>query len=148
MYRRILVPIDGSPTAERGFEEGLALARALGSTLVLLHVVEYMPSVPEMAPTLTWEQVWKDLREAGQGLLERAHARARDAGVDAEARLEDVAATRAAVVIAEQAAALHCDLVVMGTHGRRALARALLGSDAEFLVRHSPVPVLLVRHAE
>jgi nucleotide-binding universal stress UspA family protein len=51
-------------------------------------------------------------------------------------------------VIVDQVGQHHCDLVTIGTHGRRGFARLALGSDAEQVVRHSPVPVLLVRQHE
>jgi len=51
-------------------------------------------------------------------------------------------------VVVGEAEKAGCDLIVMGTHGRRGLSRLTLGSDAELVVRHAPVPVLLVRHSE
>jgi nucleotide-binding universal stress UspA family protein len=148
MYRRILVPVDGSATAQRGFEEALSLAKAFGSSLVLLHVVEFFPVMMEMATSTTWEQVSEGLRDEGRRVLDRAHEAAQSAGIASEARLEDAAAARVCDVIVAQARERHCDLIVMGTHGRRGLEHALVGSDAERVVRMSPVAVLLVRAAE
>ena len=62
-----------------------------------------------------------------------------------ETRLEDAAAARVCDLIVQQAGERKCDLIVMGTHGRRGIAHALIGSDAEQVLRMSPVPVLLVR---
>jgi nucleotide-binding universal stress UspA family protein len=53
---------------------------------------------------------------------------------------------RVADVVVEEAAKSGCDLIVMGTHGRRGFSRLALGSDADLVVRSSPVPVLLVRN--
>jgi nucleotide-binding universal stress UspA family protein len=53
-----------------------------------------------------------------------------------------------AKIIADEATSAHCDLIVMGTHGRRGVSRVLLGSDAALVLQHSPVPVLLVRDVE
>jgi nucleotide-binding universal stress UspA family protein len=144
MYRRILVPLDGSGTAERGLQEALGLAKAFDSSLVLLHVIEYYPVMMEMATATTWQQIGDDLRERGQQVLERAHDQARAAGVASEALIEDATA-RVCDVIVEQAAKRQCDLIVMGTHGRRGVQHALVGSDAERVLRMSPVPVLMVR---
>lgn len=148
MYRRILVPIDGSDTAQRGLQEALGLAKAFGSSLVLLHVIEYYPVMMEMATSTTWEQVTNDLRAQGQHVLERAHDAVKVAGVASEAHLEDAAASRVCDVIVDQARERRCDLIVMGTHGRRGLAHALIGSDAERVIREAPVAVLLVRQPE
>lgn len=145
MYRRILVPIDGSATAQRGLQEALGLAKACDASLVLLHVVEAYPMMMEMATATTWEQVTSDLREYGQRVLEQAHQAAQAAGIASEARLEDAAASRVCDVVVDQARERRCDLIVMGTHGRRGVAHALIGSDAERVIRMSPVPVLLVR---
>jgi nucleotide-binding universal stress UspA family protein len=145
MYRRILVPLDGSATAQRGLQEAVGLAKACDASLVLLHVVEAYPMMMEMATTTTWEQVTSDLRAHGQKVLEQAHQTVVAAGVACEARLEDAPAARVCDVIVDQARDRRCDLIVMGTHGRRGVAHALIGSDAERVIRLSPVPVLLVR---
>lgn len=145
MYSRILVPIDGSPTSQRGLEEALTLAKQLGSAVVLLHVVDSYPMMIEMATATTWDRITEGLRQMGRNVLEAAHAAASQQRVPCESVLEDVAAARVADVIVDQAKSRRCELIVMGTHGRRGAGRALLGSDAELVLRLSPVPVLLVR---
>ena len=144
MYRRILVPIDGSDTAQRGLQEALGLAKAFDSSLVLLHVVEVYPMMMEMASATTWELVTTDLRQHGEQVLERAHDAAKAAGVASETHLEDAAAARVCDVIVDQAREHRCDLIVMGTHGRRGIEHAMIGSDAERVIRMSPVPLLVV----
>jgi nucleotide-binding universal stress UspA family protein len=144
MTRRFLVPVDGSATAQRGLDEALRLARPLDASLVLLHVVEVYPMMMEMATAATWDAVTTDLQRYGQEVLESARQAALAQNVAAEAHLEDAAAARVCDVITDQAVAHHCDLIVMGTHGRRGLEHALIGSDAERVVRQSKVPVLLV----
>ena len=148
MYHRILVPLDGSATAQRGFHEAVTLARRLDASLVLVHVVEWFPMVAEMTTATSWDQVTGGLREAGRELLDRAHDQARELGVAAEAHLLESGAARVADTIVDTARGHQCDLIVMGTHGRRGLTHALVGSDAEAVLRLSPVPVLMVRHAE
>jgi len=148
MYRKILVPIDGSATAQRGLDEAFALAKKLDSALVLLHVVESYPMMVEMATTTVWEQMWADLRAHGKTVLDRAHETAKSQGIASECLLEDAVATRVCDVIVKQARDHHCDLIVMGTHGRRGLDHALMGSDAEGVARLSPMPLLLVRSGD
>lgn len=148
MYRRILVPIDGSATAERGLTEAIGLAKAFDASLVLLSVVEYYPMMIEMATATTWERISNDLRAHSQRVLDAAHQAAKDAGVASEAHLEDAAAARVCDVIVAQAREHQCDLIVMGTHGRRGLEHALIGSDAERVLRLAPCAVLLVRAPE
>jgi len=148
MYEKILVPIDGSPTALRGFEEAVALARALGSKLVLMHVIDTFPVAVEMVPTTTWQEISDGLRKQGEALLGKAKETAGNHGVAVEARLVEARTERVADTIVQEAREAGCDLVVMGTHGRRGFNRVLMGSDAEIVVRHCPLPVLLVRHPE
>lgn len=147
MYERILVPVDGSEPSRRALSEAIALGRICHSALVLMHVVEYYPVMLEMATATTWELISDDLRRHGQGVLDEAHRAAVDAGLAAESHLVDASASRVCDLIVDQARAHRCDLIVMGTHGRRGLNRALIGSDAELVIRQSPVPVLLVRTA-
>jgi nucleotide-binding universal stress UspA family protein len=123
----------------------LALAKRLDASMVLLHVVEYYPVMMEMATATTWDLVTTEMRQHGQRVLEQAHEAAQAAGVASETRLEDAAAARVCDLIVQQAGERRCDLIVMGTHGRRGIAHALIGSDAEQVLRMSPVPVLLVR---
>jgi len=148
MYDKILVPLDGSPTSERGFEEAVALARVMKSSLVLLHVVDTVPVPMDMINTTTWHDISDGLRQRGQGLLDRASQTAAAHAVASEARLIEGRVERVSDTIVGEACSAHCDLVVMGTHGRRGFGHVLLGSDAERVVRQCPMPVLLVRHPD
>jgi nucleotide-binding universal stress UspA family protein len=69
----------------------------------------------------------------------------RGTGVAVETVLLGARGNRVADLIVKQAKKWHADLIVLGTHGRRGVARVLMGSDAEIVVRETPVPVLLVR---
>jgi nucleotide-binding universal stress UspA family protein len=148
MYAKILVPLDGSATAHRGFEEAVALARALNSSLVLLHVVDPVPLPFEAATAGVWQDMTDGLRKQGEALLQRARQTAIDHGIAADTRLIEGRTERVAETIVAEARATRCDLVVMGTHGRRGFSHAMLGSDAERVLRSCPLPVLLVRHPE
>jgi nucleotide-binding universal stress UspA family protein len=148
MYKKILVPIDGSATSGRGFEEAVALARAVGASLRLMHVVDTVPVAMEMAPSATWLQVCDEQRRDGEALIERARATAIEHGVAVDSYLLEGSAARVADAIVEEARAADCDLIVMGTHGRRGFSHLMMGSDAERVARISPLPVLLVRHPE
>jgi nucleotide-binding universal stress UspA family protein len=145
MYKRILIPIDGSRTASRGLDEAIALARQLKATLRVLNLTGDFPATAEMAGGIDYEQYRPGLNQFGRSLLDKASTQATAQGVVAETSLHDLRGGRVADAIVEEAISSHCDLIVIGTHGRRGLSRALLGSDAEIVMRHSPVPVLLVR---
>lgn len=145
MYSRILVPLDGSPTAQRGFEEALQLAKALGASLRVLNVVDARQLLAEVSGTVPPQQLLDDWKAAGVQVVERAVAAARSQGVAAEADVRCEPGFRVCDLIVRVAGETGCGLIVMGTHGRRGLKRVALGSDAELVLRDSPVPVLLVR---
>ncbi len=145
MYDRILVPIDGSPPSLRGLQEAIALGKCVGAKLVLLHIVDDFPMVVEMAPAPAYQQTLELMRQRGQEVLARAHDTVQAAGLEAEVLLRDVQQETVADAILDQARASSCQLIVMGTHGRRGMKRLAMGSDAELVLRASPVPVLLVR---
>ena len=146
MFRKILVPVDGSASSMQGLDEALALARDGQAQLVLLHVVEAMPPMGmEMATAETWQAVLDSLRKQGEEVLQKAAEHARSKGARVETQLELFPNLRVADAILKAAGDRQCDLVAMGTHGRRGFSHLMLGSDAERVVRASPVPVLLVR---
>jgi nucleotide-binding universal stress UspA family protein len=146
MYKRILVPVDGSPTSARGLKEAIGLARLTGARLRLVHVVDEISFVTGMeAATMLTGETMQWLREGGELVLKKARTRVEKAGLRVDSVLCDSLAGRVCDHVVEQAAAWRADLIVLGTHGRRGVGRVLLGSDAEMIVRLAAVPVLLVR---
>ncbi|MBX3619589.1 MAG: universal stress protein [Rhizobacter sp.] len=145
MYDRILVPYDGSQPSQRGLQEAVSIARALDSKLVLLHVIDAFPKQLEMASAEVYRQSTERLHQRGEALLNQARATATEAGVAAESLLRDIEMETVADAIVDQVRRSQCTLIVMGTHGRRGMRRLAMGSDAELVLRESPVPVLLVR---
>ncbi len=145
MYKRILVPLDGSDTSKRGLQEAIGLAHSLGASLQLLHVVTDVQWLVDMAAAADSATLRRELHGFGETVLAEAAKAAADAGVVAQARLRDTANTSPGQVIVDEVSASGCDAIVMGTHGRRGVRRMLLGSDASRVLGESPVPVLLVR---
>lgn len=145
MYQRILVPIDGSAASERGLQEAVSLALTQNARLLFLHVLDDYPLLQQVTSQATLDAMLKGMRHAGLDMLAKAKQRAEDATVHCETLMREVSGKPVADMIVDQAAQHHCDLIVMGTHGRRGLARLTMGSDAEQVLRSSPVPVLLVR---
>ncbi len=148
MYKRILVPIDGSDTGKRGLKEAIALAADQKATLYVLHVTSDFPIMLEMANTINFDQYREGLHQVGRQMLDEAKVLAQAAGVEAETQIRDLKGGRVAEAIVQEAKSSRCDLIVIGTHGRRGFRRALLGSDAEAVLRDAPAPVLLVRASE
>jgi nucleotide-binding universal stress UspA family protein len=96
---------------------------------------------------LNIEPIIESMKRGGKRILERAAKMAATRGVRPETELWENATGRVAEVLIGRAKRWRADLIVMGTHGRRGVNRLVLGSDAELVVRNSPVPVLLVRSA-
>ena len=148
MYKKILVPIDGSASSLRGLDEAITLCKEGGAALRLVHAVnEYFIEVGYGAPFLT-PQLIQSLRDGGAAILKSAVSKARERGVTADSVLLDRLGQRVSELILEQANEWPADLIVMGTHGRRGLSRVAMGSDAELVVRGASIPVLLVKAIE
>jgi nucleotide-binding universal stress UspA family protein len=146
MYQRILVPVDGSATSMRGLDEAIRLAKLTGGQIRLLNLVEDPTMSAGYASFGAYAgEVLPMLRSAGEEILAKGRARAAEAGVAADSQLFEGLATRLADAVEQEAQRWGADLVVLGTHGRRGASRFFLGSDAEQVLRSSPVPVLLVR---
>jgi len=149
MYKRILVPIDGSPTATRGLDEAIDLARLTGATLLLMHVLDELVFVTGFEPGATYmTDVLPMLKSRGKQVLDAGRTRVEAAGLKAETVLVECFGTRTSEVVVDQARTWDADLIVLGTHGRRGVSRLVLGSDAEQIARGSTMPVLLVRGME
>ena len=144
MYKRILVPIDGSETAERGLREAIGIAAAVGATIVVLNVTLESSILMEGMTMAYYKEAAAELVRAAGVMVDQASKAVTGAGVACETAVVEATAGAAWETIVEQAVQRRCDLVVMGTHGRRGLKRLTLGSDAELVVRHAGVPVLLV----
>ena len=147
-YRKILVPVDGSATSMKGMREAIRLAKAGGARVVLLHVVDEFVAFSGMEISGGFvQELIEGLVSGGRRILEKARRDAARLGVKAQVVLRERVGGPAAYEIVRQAKKNGCDLIVIGTHGRRGMRRLALGSDAELVVRNSSVPVLLVRAA-
>lgn len=147
MYQRILVPVDGSACARRGLSEAIALARLTGARIRLVHVIdEPLVAIGSEVGATVSADLLKTVREAAQRVLADATETVKLAGIPVDDQLLDSFDGRLCDLVIAAARSWSADLVVIGTHGRRGVGRLLLGSDAEQILRLSPVPVLLVRH--
>jgi nucleotide-binding universal stress UspA family protein len=144
MYERILVPVDGSPTSNRGLAEAIQLAKLTGARLRLLHVVDLFAIAMGAEGGYVGDAL-SLLRESGEQILAAARGQVEAAGIGVEVAHHETSEGRVCDLIIEEAVQSKAELIVMGTHGRRGVRRLALGSDAEMVARMAPVPVLLVR---
>ena len=149
MYKKILVPIDGSATAANGLDEAIKVAQLTGASLRLIHVIELLNFTTCIEPVGIYaSDAIAVMTKAGAEVLEQGRFHAAAKGIEAETALLDNLSLRVSEHVIEQAKTWNADLIVIGTHGRRGVGRLMLGSDAEEIVRRAPVPVLLVRAPE
>lgn len=146
MYRRILVPVDGSDTSKQGLQEAFKLVEPDRARLRVLNVVDEN-MIPASNPVSFGgnAELVAALKATGERALKDAAAAAARKHVHAECTQRLSGDRRVSDVILAEAKSWRADVIVMGTHGRRGLNRLLLGSDAERVLREAPVPVLLVR---
>lgn len=144
MYQHILVPVDGSELAERALREAVQLARILSARMRLIHIVSSTPWITQGSPE-AMEELITQMRSTGESIIREAKTVARSADIQVDDRLIEAIGERAGRYIVAEANDWPAELIVCGTHGRSGLNRLLMGSDAEYVVRHSPVPVLLIR---
>lgn len=140
--KQILVPIDFSTYAEQALDYAVMLAHQLGATVHLVNAVG-VPALgaPEIGLAYAASMIETIIVE-NRKALDKLAATYRDGGTIGQAIVRNGDPRD---VILQTAEEIGADLIVMGTHGRRGLSRALIGSVAEMVVRTSPIPVLTVR---
>ena len=147
-FKRILVPLDGSPLSEQALPVATALAQKFGSEIVLLRVLDIpRPTPPAAHPEVTigWvREARAQAHEEAQSYLDTWQQDVYRQGIRVRALMRD---RSPAEDILQVASSEKIDLIVMSAHGRGGLARWAFGSVADKVSRHSPCPVLLVRHA-
>ncbi len=142
-FYRVIVPTDFSGGSEEALGVAVRLGSAAGSELVLIHVLVQAPLFSEGPfATRRTRDVYEVARQWAGERLEEWAAKARTAGVPARSALRSGVPFKEIVAAATDERA---DLIVMGTHGRGGINRALLGSVADRVIRLAPCPVLTVR---
>jgi nucleotide-binding universal stress UspA family protein len=143
---RVLVPTDFSRGATKALGWAVALKTAFHAELVVLHVVDFDAlAYMNLSGERAYEPIPIELLERIRADAERAMARVTESFPGSQPMIRE-GSPRA--IIPEVAKELNASLIVMGTHGRSGLARVAFGSVADYVIRHSPVPVLTVREPE
>jgi nucleotide-binding universal stress UspA family protein len=144
MYKRILVPTDGSDITAKAITTAVALAKALGGSISTLAVKEPFPysAISEMQP-IPPQEFFDSQERIALKHVEAVKAACAAAGVACAAAT--VEALHPWEAILEYGKAQGCDLIVMASHGRRGVAALLLGSETQKVLTHSDTQVLVVR---
>ncbi|OZI18821.1 hypothetical protein CAL26_14120 [Bordetella genomosp. 9] len=149
MYKKILVPVDGSETSGRALEQAVRLARLSEGKIRLIHVLDTLLYTNGFErPEIYVHQMLPSMLRNGHRILADARHVLEAEGVECDCHLEECDGRRVSEIIVDHARDWKADVIVMGTHGRRGINRLVMGSDAELVVRTAPVPVLLVRPPE
>ncbi len=144
MFKRILVPTDGSAVTAKAVDVALGLARLGDAKLFTVSVKEPFPysAISEMQPVPPQEFFDAQERIAASRVKAVVDA-ASAAGMGCEAHT--VEAVHPWEAILDDATLLQADLIVMASHGRRGVAALLLGSETQRVLIHSKIPVLIVK---
>lgn len=148
MFRKLLVPTDGSAISEKSSRAALAFASAIGARVVGLSVAQLYPFMlmPE-AGAMVDLNAYEELQDkSAQQAMQQLQAMASDAGVPCE-----VLSTRGVhpyEEIISVADSQGCDLIWMASHGRKGLDKLLLGSETQRVLAHARIPVLVYRDPE
>ena len=148
MYKRILVPLDGSELAECVLPHVETIATGCGvETVTFVRVVDQTP-IPLNAEAYTfgakeWEQLETEYRTAAEDYLNRLATRVKYGNVKIQTKV--LTGGRAADMIADYASKNDFDLIIIATHGRSGVSRWVWGSVADHILRSACVPVLMIR---
>lgn len=144
MYKRILVPTDGSDITKKAIATAVELARTLGAQLHAVSVKEPFPysAISEIQPTPPQEFYDAQERIAASRVADVQQA-CQGAGVPCVGQTLEAPHPWEAII--DQARRNDCDLIVMASHGRRGVSALLLGSETQKVLTHTTVPVLIVR---
>ena len=144
MFKRILVPTDGSDITAKAVDTSIALAKSVGAKVYTISVKEPFPysAISEMQPTPPQEFFDAQERIASKRVQAVVDLCA-TAGVPCQAHTVEALHPWEAII--DHAKRMECDLLVMASHGRRGVSALLLGSETQKVLTHSKVPVLVVR---
>jgi nucleotide-binding universal stress UspA family protein len=148
MYKRILLPTDGSKLSAKAIKQGLQFAKSLGAKVTAINITsEYRTLMDEgfVAPSATTfkKRFEEESAKRSKTLLDEVKTDAQAAGV--ECNCVSVVSNLPYDAIIKQAKKAKCDLIMMASHGRKGLSSILLGSETAKVLTHSSIPVLVVR---
>ena len=147
MFKRILIPTDGSSVARKAIGEGVSFARDLGASVVGYYAAEALEEAfnPESSSTrpAAVDEVRIRIAEQGELCLDEIAQACKAAGVHCETLM--TVGTEPYLGIVDTARTKNCDIIFMASHGRSGLAALILGSVTQKVLAHSRIPVLVFR---
>lgn len=144
MFKHILVPVDGSPTAQLAVEKAIGLAKAFGGRVTAIFVIDPYPFTGVGTDFAYGQAEYLSAATAeANAAIKAARAAFEGAGVSVDTSVIEAHAAWRGVV--QAADSMQADLIVMGSHGRSGLEKLVLGSVTQAVLAHTRLPVLVVR---
>jgi nucleotide-binding universal stress UspA family protein len=146
MYRKILLPTDGSALCESAAQKGIEFAKFAGASVVAFHAIpatSYLIYTEAGPSDVLAEQFEREAKMRGQQLVDSLENSARQAGVPCETLLATNDHPWEGIIAA--ANQKNCDLIFMASHGRRGFTAMLLGSETARVLTHTKIPVMVYR---
>jgi nucleotide-binding universal stress UspA family protein len=144
MFKHILVPVDGSETAQKAAEKAAGLAKAFGSAVTVIYVIDPYPFTGLGSDFAYGQAEYLSAATAeAEQAIQAAKQTLQQAGVTPKTRVVEEHSTWRGILNAAQTTG--ADLIVMGSHGRHGLEKIVLGSVAQRVLSHSHLPVFVVR---
>lgn len=144
MFTRILIPTDGSDLANKAAKDALEMAKLQGASVVGVYVIDPFPYIGlGEASALGLQAYMEEVQVAAQSALTQIRAEAEALGVRYQGDTIERSATYEGIL--DTAEAEHCDLIVMGSHGRQGMKAMILGSVTQKVLTHSKLPVLVIK---
>jgi nucleotide-binding universal stress UspA family protein len=144
MFNRILIPTDGSELANKAAKDALEMAKLQGASVVGVYVIDPFPYIGlGEASALGLQAYMEEVQLAAQKALTDIRIEAEALGVRYQGDTIERSATYEGIL--DTAEAEHCDLIVMGSHGRQGMKALILGSVTQKVLTHSDLPVLVIK---
>ncbi len=145
MYKKILVPLDGSVPSLDAAKQAIEIAAALGSQVTFLHVLPTLGSyinLPRLYASESYSQLLQEFNAQGEAILDNALKEIDTKGVSVDRKLDS---GDPAMRILEVTREDNYDLIIIGNRGLTGAKEVLMGSVSSKIADHAPCPVLIVR---
>lgn len=142
MFKKLLVPVDGTTTCNKAFVYSIKIAQKFNSEIVLFNAQEIAPTIAWVNDPIVYSQTAIDPEQIAADILAIASKSFEETEIMITTKF---AIGDAAHAILDACDELQCDAIIMATHGNKAIKRFLLGSVTDKIVHHAKVSVIVVR---
>ena len=141
MYKKILVPLDGSPLAEAVLPHAEALAKSEDAEIILLRIPNVPTSEFLARDPMIAEIIYKDMEKESEDYVHNKVTELKNDNIKVTGITKDGPVPETILDVADET---HADMIAMSTHGRTGISRWLMGSVADKIIHHAHIPVMLI----